>query len=265
MIDETVRRNVMNRIYTFLFLTFTLSSVFYYLGFISGSAGRYGIFWMWCPGFAAILTQVRYRDSVHDFGWRLPNWIYLLDGFLTPLIYSIVVYGLVWITGLGGFRPQRVSTILVFATLGLVMDCLAALGEELGWRGLLVPQMMKVTTFTRTSVISGLIWAAWHFPMIVFTDYNSGAPLWFVLPIFSATIIGFSFYINWLRLVSRSVWPAVVFHGASNLFVQQIFLNMTVYRGLTKYLVDDFGVGFTLVALVLGFMAWRNREKLQSP
>jgi ABC-type transporter Mla maintaining outer membrane lipid asymmetry permease subunit MlaE len=38
MIDETVRRNVMNRIYTFLFLTFTLSSVFYYLGFISGSA-----------------------------------------------------------------------------------------------------------------------------------------------------------------------------------------------------------------------------------
>jgi hypothetical protein len=43
-----------------------------------------------------------------------------------------------------------------------------------------------------------------------------------------------SFHINWLRLASGSVWPAMVFQGAGNL----------------------------ATVLVLGFMAWRNRGKL---
>ena len=262
MADAIDRWGVMNRVYTFLALTLALSSVFYYLAFSSGSAGRYGAFWMWCPGLAAVLTSMRYRDVVRDFGWGMPNRIYLLDGYLTPLVYSAVIYGLVWVTGIGGFKPPRLTQTLIYATLGLVTACLAALGEELGWRGLLVPQMAKITSFTRASALSGLIWAAWHYPMILFADYNSGAPLWFVVPVFTATVVGASFYVNWLRLASGSLWPAVVFHGATNLFIQQIFLDMTVMKPLTPYFVDDFGLGYTAAMLVLGFMAWRNRGRL---
>ena len=262
MTEVIDREGVMNRIYTFLTLTLALSSIFYYLSITTGSVGRYGVFWMWSPGFAAILTQMRYRDVVRDFGWRLPNRIYLLDGYLTPLVYSAVIYGLVWVTGIGGFKPTGLTQILIYATLGLVTACLAALGEELGWRGLLVPQMVKVTSFTRTSIICGLIWAAWHYPMILFADYKSGAPLWFVVPVFTVTVVGMSFYVNWLRLASGSLWPTVVFHGATNLFIQQIFLDMTVMKPLTVYFVDDFGLGYMAAMLVLGFMAYRNRGRL---
>jgi len=54
--------------------------------------------------------------------------------------------------------------ILVQATLGVLISCLTALGEEIGWRGFLVPQLASVTSFTKTALISGLIWAVWHYP-----------------------------------------------------------------------------------------------------
>jgi len=59
-------------------------------------------------------------------------------------------------------------------------------GEQLrhcAWRGdwlagFLVPQLAKVTSFTRLSLLSGLIWSLWHYPILLFADYNSGTPAW---------------------------------------------------------------------------------------
>jgi hypothetical protein len=46
------------------------------------------------------------------------------------------------------------------------------------------------------------------------------------------------------------------------LFVQQVFLSLTVDLGVTEYIVDDFGIGLTLAVVVLAYVFWRKRSEL---
>ena len=117
---------------------------------------------------------------------------------------------------------------VVVATFGLVISCLSALGEEIGWRGFLVPELAKNFSFTKTALISGGIWALWHYPLILFANYNnSSAPAWFGLFCFTVMVLGISFAFAWLRLKSGSLWTGVIFHASHNLFIQNFFTPLT--------------------------------------
>jgi membrane protease YdiL (CAAX protease family) len=246
----------------FLLLTFIFSSVFYIFMVSTGSARKIGGFWMWSPGIAAILTKVMFRENLKSIGWQIGDRKYLFLGLGIPLLYALLIYGTVWISGLGRFTPQPVNKVLLYSTVGLFIACLTALGEEIGWRGYLIPELNKLTSFTNASLITGIIWALWHYPAIIFADYKSAAPLIVQLILITITIISFSFFTAWLRVKSNSIWPVVLWHGGHNLFIQQIFLDLTADTGITEYFIDDFGVGVTLAALTLGIVFWRQRKEL---
>ena len=151
------------KIWLFLFLTFALSSIFYYFIILSGTIKGYSTGLMWCPGVAAIITQLVFQRNLRGLGWKPGKFKYLLASYGVPLAYVLVVYAIVWLTGLGSFSPEQLikqtaaqyniqvhSTVLfvivygvIIATFGLVVSCLTALGEEIGWRGLLVPELSK--------------------------------------------------------------------------------------------------------------------------
>ena len=46
----------------------------------------------------------------------------------------------------------------------VIVIVLIALGEEYGWRGFLLPALMKKFNLFYSSIILGLIWGCWHFP-----------------------------------------------------------------------------------------------------
>lgn len=250
------------KIVTFVLLTFAISSISYYVMIGRGTARSVVLWWMWTPAMAGILTQLLFRDGLGDFGWRPGRVRYLLLGAAIPLLYATVIYGVTWLSGLGGFRMQSPIQLLLFATVGFVVACGAALGEEIGWRGLLVPELAKITTFTNTALVTGIIWAVWHYPAIIFADYSSGASAWFDLFTLTLSVLGMSFFVAWLRLKSGSIWPAVLWHGGHNLFIEQIFLEMTTDTGFTRYVVDDFGLGVLFSVLILGYIFWRKRSEL---
>jgi membrane protease YdiL (CAAX protease family) len=106
------------------------------------------------------------------------------------------------------------------------------------------------------------VWVLWHLPPILFGDYNSSTPIWFQLITFTITVMGMAMLTAWLRIKSGSIWPAVIWHGAQNLFVQQIYLSMTVDTGVTEYFVFDFGIGLTVAFLVIGGVYWRKLDSL---
>lgn len=251
----------MRKVSTFLLLTFVISSYSYYSMYIFGNEKDVALTFMWAPGIAAILTKVLHNEKINDLGWRLGERKYLLLGFFIPLLYATIIYTSVWLTGLGKFTPQPLYKLLILSTIGLVIACFTALGEEIGWRGFLFPELIKKTNFTKASIITGCIWAIWHFPMILFTGYNSDTPLIFHTFLFLISVIGFSFLTAWLRIKSGSIWPSVIWHGGHNLFIQQVFLSMTTYTSRTEYFVDDFGLGVFFSALVLGYFSWKNIMK----
>jgi membrane protease YdiL (CAAX protease family) len=222
---------------------------------------------MWSPGLAALVTVFAFQRNFRGIGWPLGKPRYLLIGYALPLVECSLVYGLVWLIGLGGLKGDvlGVAETLLTITPGIVVGTLLALGEEIGWRGLLVPQLARLTSFTRTALLSGVIQAVWHWPFVLFAGFSSAAPSWFALSVLTITVTLAAFPAAWLRLRSGSVWPVVLAHASFNLYVQSGFNPLTRDTGITEYIVDEFGAAFILSGAVIAYIFWRLRHRLPTP
>lgn len=140
------------------------------------------------------------------------------------------------------------------------MEAVLALGEELGWRGLLVPELTKLVPFGQVGFLSGLVWILFHVPGILFAGYHSTAPVWYGLAAFSVSFMALSFVLAWLRVKSRSVWIAVVLQESHNMFIQNVFDRLTVSGTVTQYVTTEFGLGLALAYTAVAIVCWRSRS-----
>ena len=267
---DTPARSTRAELATFLGLTFALSAVFWWLIIAAGSlaahGGAYVFALMWCPGVSALATRLAFQRNMRGEGWRgfATRWSAL--AYVLPLGYATAAYGLVWLTGLGGvdlgrFRPG----VAMFLVVGSLQSLLSATGEELGWRGFLVPTLARTSPFGRTALGSGAIWAAWHVPLIAFADYNAGTPTWYAVPCFAVMVVSLAVPLAWLRLRSGSVWPAAILHASHNLFVQGFFDRVTTDAGPTRWLTTEFGAALAVTIGVTAWLFWRARDALRPP
>ena len=140
---------------------------------------------------------------------------------------------------------------------------LSALLEEIAWRGFLVPKMMELTSFTKTALITGLIWAAWHYPLIIYSNVRLGnTPLPYSLVCFTIFAIGISFATAWLRMKSGSVWTAALLHGNHNAFMLHVFNILTTDTGGTWLLLGEYGAVTAAMGLLLVILFWSLRNRL---
>ena len=111
------------------------------------------------------------------------------------------------------------SGSLVVTTLGLTLGMLSGPGEEIGWRGYLLPRLIK-SKVRHPILVSGLIWGTWHMPFVLLTFEHERyvtAAVYFLLCVVLAVFMG------WIRLASNSVWVAGMAHGAYNTFYQDFY------------------------------------------
>ncbi len=114
-----------------------------------------------------------------------------------------------------------VQMILVGSLLGLVV----AFGEEYGWRGFLQSQLMCLGK-KRGVLLVGLIWGAWHYPVIWMGHNYPGRPVegTFLMTIFCVLL---AFVIGHALLKTGSVWLAAFIHAiidqANNYFASFIY------------------------------------------
>jgi len=268
------------KITIFLSLTVLFSALSYIPMISAGTIGIQGGLFvftlMWSPGLAAILTQLIANRSLRGMGWRLGSARWLGIAYILPVIYALPVYVFTWLTGLGIFpNPSRIARlaeeysstntttivaifVLFSLTLDMVGPLLSALGEEIGWRGLFVPELAKTTNFTKTALISGVVWAAWHMPGIFLADLNdSGTPNLYAGTMYAVLIIALSFPFAWLTLKSGSLWPAVLLHAFHNQLIMGILDKLTGKTLITPYITGEFGVGLALTGLVVAYVFWR--------
>jgi len=271
------------KILTYLAFLVVFSGIFYALilsaGSLAAGSGLYTLGLMWMPGLSGVLTQLIFEHSLRGMGWKPGRFKYLLLGYAIPLAYCIVVYGLTWLTGLGSFSnsailtgltqytTQAPNTLMIFiylaimATFGVFIGLFSATGEEIGWRGLLLPELMKVTSFNKATLITGLIWVLWHMPLILFADYiTPGLPRWYGVIMFTLMLTGMNFVFSWLRTRSGSFWPAAVLHASHNLFIQSLFTPMTKQTSVTPYIIDEFGIGLALAGIALALIFYEKRK-----
>jgi uncharacterized protein len=276
-------RRTKNSIIIYIMLTAALSSIFYVLVIQRSKAGQgpglliLGL--MWCPGVSGLLTRLAFQGNLrgHGFGWGQTK--YQFASYWIPLVYSSIVYVPFWLAGYFDPNNRRLDAVmhrlpqlphaaalpvlfLFLATVGMLTSCLSALGEELGWRGFLVPQLAKVTSFPRVALISGGIWALWHYPLILFADYHGAGPLWYSIACFTMLVLGISFLFAWMRLKSGSVWTGMLLHASHNLFVQAFFDAQTRRARVTGLWTTEFGTGLAFGALVVAIIFYAKRGEL---
>ncbi|QNA92179.1 CPBP family intramembrane metalloprotease [Microbacterium sp. Se63.02b] len=115
--------------------------------------------------------------------------------------------------------PLPPMGLLVFAQfamipLGALFNSVFAFGEEIGWRGWLVPALRPLGTWPAL-ILSGVIWGFWHSPIILL-GYNFGRTDISGVLFMIGGCVAWGILLGWLRLRSASVWPAVLAHGALN-------------------------------------------------
>jgi membrane protease YdiL (CAAX protease family) len=273
------------QIITYLFLVFGFSSLPYYLmihtGHIGAGNGMVVSLVMWCPAFAALATCALFKIDVATLGWNWRPTRYQALAYLIPILYALPVYIAAWLAIPGSFAfsafaaplataygfpgsPRTTTLFLAIplaAILGVISSTARALGEEIGWRGFLLPRLVKQTGFTLGCFLSGGIWAVWHYPGLLFADYNAGTRPAFALTCFTLMVIADSYILGWLRLKSGSLWTAAILHASHNLFIQAIFDRMTAPVGSVLYVTTEFGAGLVLTIGAFALYFWTRRNE----
>jgi len=168
-----------------------------------------------------------------------------------------------------GFAPRGICFIQVTSntyysgSFGLAENLATALGEEIGWRGFLVPELFKTMGFTGTALFSGVVWACWHYPILIWGDYNGGTPACYGLTCFTVLVVAIRFVFAWMRLKSGSLWVGAILHASHNPYIQEIFTPLTRNTGKTAWFIDEFGAVLPVVVVGFAIYFWRKRKELE--
>lgn len=273
----------------FILLTLALSLIPYSVMISAGSMMTDGGIWvlavMWCPGIAGMALQLIERRSLRGLGWGWGSTRHQAYAYLLPLAYAGTAYGIVWMTGLGSF-PETASItrglqafgadlslspagaaafwLVVVGTIGFLQGCISATGEEIGWRGYLVPRLSEAFGPTKATLITGTVWALWHFPAIFLLDYHGATPSWYSASMFFVMVLGISFAFTWLRLASGSLWTGAFLHASHNAFIQGYFDRVTGDTGVTAWFIGEFGVALAVTGALTGYLVWRSTMRAGS-
>lgn len=193
---------------------------------------------MWGPGLAAILTTTLIQKKslrtlrlnilgpkhFYLWAWLLPLGLTLAGGALTLLFglahldpqFTMIRESLSQIPGLRGASPRLVVAVqfLLAITLAPLINVIFALGEELGWRGFLLRELLPLGQW-QAILLSGLIWGLWHAPAVMQGLNYPGYP---ILGVFMMVVfcILLGTILAWLYLNTASPWTPALAHGAVN-------------------------------------------------
>ena len=231
---------------------------------------------MWIPALGATVANcVSFGENKEPFrlkklfamgGFRKCGLRYILLGCLLPLVYLLVPYLVYWQLYPENFAYYSVplavilKDILPVMVIGTFTSLLSALGEEIGWRGFMVPALYERLGLNKTLLISSLFWCCWHLPLLIGGGYMSGTPLWYQLPAFVLCILPVGIMAGLITLESGSMWPAAFLHAAHNNYDQAVLGIITA--GANKmYFVSETGVLTILCAWALAAIMFIRAKK----
>lgn len=271
-------REVWKTIFLFLTLLFLFTSICYYPILKLNPSSIYVGLLMLCPSFATIITlRIRGRN-IKELPWTLKNWKYIRLAYITPILYISIAYGLIWVLGFGnipkentildwskelGIEASNTTLVLILmtfllATVGVLKNIGSTLGEEIGWRGFFIFELKKVLPFGGVSIVSGLIWSVWHWPIIIY--YGGGNTIMQIFA-FTVMILGMSVILTYYTFSSNSLWPAAIFHSVHNIYIQKICTPLTITKDKTFFWIDEYGLMLPIVTTIFAVFFWRKAKK----
>ena len=198
---------------------------------------------MFIPALCNILTRLITKEGFKNmylrphFKGHMRDYLLVYFGPTVLLFLSGAVYFLIFP---GSFDPEftalkemvassgkqglaaptlLIVQVLIFVVIGPIVNIIPTMGEELGWRGYLLPKLRIFLPDRAALVITGVIWGFWHFPVIVM-GHNYGTGYWgypwlgilamIVFCVVLGTIEGY------ISIKLQSAIPAAMIHSTVN-------------------------------------------------
>jgi len=240
---------------------------------------------MWGPGIAAlittlIITKLPFKTlrlntlgpkRYYLWAWLLPPVLVTLSGLLTIIIRTGQIdteftFMQKQMDLTGTHLPVSTGTLVLIQIvqallLGPLINVVFAMGEELGWRGFLLPRLLPLGQW-KALIFSGIIWGVWHAPAIAQGhNYPDHPILGIMLMTVFCVLLGI--IIGWMYLNTRSPWVAALAHGSINAWagLPYLFLKPDFDTALGGTLTSV--PGWAVMGLFIGWLVLTKRLPVQ--
>lgn len=244
--SETNRTSEIKRLLIYLALSFAMAWTVFFAFILTGHQWdgsdphleSFTALGMLTPLLAHLLTRMITKEGFAMTGrdsmmlgicFQDKKWIYFLFAMIVPWIYFELGHALIFLFYPEIFDPEGYRQLgisknmvgllpIVFILQGTLIS-FAAFGEEGGWRGYMMPKLIKLMGTKKAVLAGGIIWGFWHAPLTCVghnfgTDYPGFPYLGILLMCVSCTFLGIT--LTYITLKSGSVWPAAIMHAVNN-------------------------------------------------
>lgn len=279
------------RLFIYLALAFGLTWIIFFAYILSGSVwmadgtlsgmDQFVSLGMLMPALAALLTRyvtkegfaVTGKDSLLlGISFKDGKWIYFVLAMVLPWVYFELGYALTLLLSPEAFDAaypavleiaDRERAVIFIQPLAMmvsgVIASFAAFGEEAGWRGYMMPRMIKLWGVKKAVVLGGIIWSIWHWPL-TYIGHNFGRDYFgypftgFIAMCIMCVFMGI--ILTFVTYKSGSIWPAAFLHAVNNLTpsILQYFINQDKITGWKGDSVVSFLILLLPMMVISGFM-----------
>jgi uncharacterized protein len=227
---------------------------------------------MFVPAIGAIISQKAYlKRPLKELGFRWGPWSMYFKTYAVIIFIFAVNYTITWkfflkpdwtlnsfINQFSAYNPSLVlpmtasEMIAIFAAITFlaapIFNMIPSLGEEIGWRGFLLPALEPLGKI-KAMVISGMIWALWHTPMIIFLGFAYGIEFWPGALLHFVLVTGFGIWMGYVWFKTRSTIQTAFMHSVFNANAYGIWTMLFVTK--SKLVVGAAGTIGTVLVLIL--------------
>ena len=138
-----------------------------------------------------------------------------------PFVLVAGAYGTALVIGAGELKDFNLADATPSWAIDLVLSLLIGtviiVGEEIGWRGYLLPRFQQLTNKKRAAVVTGFFHGCFHLPLILLaTTYDTGGSKWVAAPVAVAVITAGGVFYAWVWDRAGTVWPVAIAHNVVN-------------------------------------------------
>lgn len=207
------------------------------------------------PGLAAIALHVNEEgvEGLHSVLDGLTSWRFGRSWWAVTLALPPVFYVAVAAVNLAvgiEFSPEPVRFLVETGpaiVLPILLITVLGAGEEIGWRGYLLPRLQARMGALAASLLLGVIWFAWHLPLFL----QGGPPEW-TIPARGVWIISGAVIYTWLfNNTGGSVLGVTLFHAGTNIWGRLIGAHPMVTGDVVSgYILSGANLALALLLIV---------------
>lgn len=167
--DEQKKMFTNKSVTLFLVIVISVSAIFETIVIALRAMGL-AVFLMWVPTIAAIIAgcisqkesngKISFKKLLQSIGFQKTSIKWILLSCLIPAVYIGIPYVLFWIAFPNSLDMSKASVIqlVLMSVVGIFIGLITAIGEEIGWRGYLVPATLERVGIKKALIYTSIFW-----------------------------------------------------------------------------------------------------------